>query len=425
MHHFVFSLRERLANEKDLYVYTEFRNRYAEVWATFIDEFFRNVGLYPLYELVITIYGRFNVPVHGREDQGFLMHFLELVKKAEEEHTDITSFLEYFETLQGEDLYVHITDSDAVKILTIHKAKGLEFPVVILPYLGMDIQIGSSGGEYQPSYILQQDSIGMALLRIKTKYLKFSEGLERVYAGEYKKAFLSELNSIYVALTRAQNELYGFIPKKIGNSFNCARFLIPEEQYRQGRPQAYKTQKPKDVSILEVPPASYPDWIDYLKDEFLDAGQLKNREQRLKGEVMHYTLAFVTDISGGEKEEIIQQAFRETERCFPRVDELPAYQARISELLDHPDMRRFFYCEGAEVVTEKEIVNSFGHTKRCDRLVIREGEVWIIDFKSTKDMEGCDRQQVEEYRQILEEIYPDKDISGYLIYLDSFEVEKI
>ena len=78
------------------------------------------------------------------------------MKKNEADYPDLQSFLNYFENLQGEDLYVQVTDSDAVKILTVHKAKGLEFPVVIIPFLGIDIQIGARSGEYQPSYILQQ-----------------------------------------------------------------------------------------------------------------------------------------------------------------------------------------------------------------------------------------------------------------------------
>lgn len=425
MRHFVFTLRERLAGGKDLYVYAEFRDRYTRVWTSFIDEFFRNAGLYPLYELVITIYSRFNAPALCVEDQGFLMHFLELIKKREEEHTDIASFLEYFENLQGEDLYVHVTDSDAVKILTVHKAKGLEFPAVILPYLGMDIQIGADSGAYQPSYIPRQRGAEIELLRIKTKYLNFSEELCRIYEHEYKQAFLSELNNIYVALTRPQNELYGFIPKRIGNSFNFVKFLIPEEHYCRGKPQAYEAEKPRDVSILGIPPAAYPDWIGCLKDEFLNADQLRNREQRLKGEMMHYALSFIGDLDVVDKKKAVGHAFQETELRFPQAGDLAACKTRLNELLDHQGLRRFFYCGGADVFTEREIVNAAGYTRRCDRLIIRGDEVRIVDFKSARDAEGRDRGQIMEYKEILQDIYPGRRIKGFLIYLDCLEVEEI
>jgi ATP-dependent exoDNAse (exonuclease V) beta subunit len=423
-HRFVFGLRGRLADEKGFYLYAEFRRRYEEVWTVFLDEFFRNVGLYPLYELVITIYSRFDVLSLGHDDQGFLMHFLELVKKSEEEHKDIMSFLEHFENLQGEDLYVHVSDSDAVKVLTVHKAKGLEFPVVILPCLGIDVQIGAAGGDYQPSYVSRRQDGETALLRLKTKYLKFSEELSLVYAHEYKKAFLSELNNIYVALTRPQYELYVFIPKKIGQSFNCLKFMVPEEFYRQGAPCSYEMTKSKKTAVHEIPSSVYPDWIDYLKDEFVDADRFQNREQRLKGEVTHYALSLVGNLSDGDEGGCLAAAVEETALRFPQLEGAPAVKERLAELIGRPDLKRFFYGEGV-VFNEKEMVDASGHTKRCDRLIVRQDQVWVVDFKSARALDGRDRGQVKEYQTMLRDIYPGRVIKGFLIYLDSLEVEEV
>lgn len=71
------------------------------------------------------------------------------------------------------------------------------------------------------------------------------------------------------------------------------------------------------------------------------------------------------------------------------------------------------------------MVNSYGHTKRCDRLIVMEDTAQIVDYKSSVDVQGRDREQIEEYKEILKGIYPDKVIEGYLIYFDSLEVEKI
>ena len=83
------------------------------------------------------------------------MHFLEVIKKREEDHADIASFLDYFENLPSEDQYINVIKSDAVRILTVHKSKGLEFPVVVIPFLGMDVQVGNSQ-ENQQSYVLKR-----------------------------------------------------------------------------------------------------------------------------------------------------------------------------------------------------------------------------------------------------------------------------
>lgn len=425
MHRFIFDLRERLANERNLYVYTEFRTRFPKIWETFIDEFFRNVGLYPLYELMITIYSRFHVLEHCRDAQGFLMHFLELIKKYEEEHTDVISFLEYFEQLEGEGLYVHVADSDAVKVMTIHKSKGLQFPVVVLPYLGMDVKVGSRSGDYQPSYIVQPQGDEIELLRIKQEHREFSDDLQEIYSREYKDIFLSELNSIYVAMTRSHYELYGFIPKKIGQGFNLAQFLIPEDCRIQGAQRKYEAKKKKDAPVVDIPPSKYPDWIDYLKDEFLDKDQWHHREKIRKGEVMHAILAVIGNLHGEDKQKVACRAMEEAKLQFPHLEDWGEYEAWLIKFLEHENMQRFFDCEGAEVFTEKEIINKVGHTKRCDRLIVTENEVWVVDYKSAKSDEGGYREQVEEYKEILRGIYPKRKIQGFLIYMDCCEIEEV
>ena len=100
-----FSSARRLDREGFLRVYGVSRALQRSLAGIF-RPIFGNVGLYPLYELVVSIYNRFGLLTHFPDDQGFLMHLLELIKKQEEEYSDITSFLEYFENLVGEDMYV-------------------------------------------------------------------------------------------------------------------------------------------------------------------------------------------------------------------------------------------------------------------------------------------------------------------------------
>jgi len=70
------------------------------------------------------------------------MKFLELIKSKEADYVGLGQFLSYLETASIDDLYVDATHSDSVKVLTIHKSKGLEFAVVILPFLRIDIILG-------------------------------------------------------------------------------------------------------------------------------------------------------------------------------------------------------------------------------------------------------------------------------------------
>ena len=425
MHVFIFGLRQRLKNERDMYLYTEFRKVYPSLWDQLIEPFFKNIGLYPLYELAVSLYSRFKVLDHFPTSQGFFMHFLELIKKREEEQTDVGSFLGYFDKLEGEDLFVHVTDSDAIKILTIHKSKGLEFPVVILPFLGMDVQVGAASVDNQQSYILQKSGSFIELVRLKNKYLNFSDTLYRMYAREYKKTFLSELNNIYVALTRPRNELYGFIPKRCGNSFNLARFLIPEASYERGSASVYGPGNEKRDAYWTLPCSSYQDWIGYLKDEFTDYDQLKNRKEKRKGRLIHFMLSLVENCSWDNKEKTLQRIHQEAQRSFPQDDLFNECLAKVERLLETHELRAFFYSDQAQVYTEKEIVDKEGHTRRLDRLIVYPSEVWIVDYKTARDPQFRYAQQLREYRDLVGELYPEKKSRGFLIYVEEMVGEEI
>lgn len=425
LHEFVFQVRERLEKHKDAYVYTEFRAAFPQVWQKYFDEFFSNVGLYPLYELVVSLYSRFEVLQHFAQDQGFLMHLLELIKRQEEEHSDITSFLEYFDNLAGEDLYVRVQKTDAVQITTVHKAKGLEFPVVILPCLGMDVQVGTTGEDYTPSYILRQDDNTLELLRLKSKYCQFSDELYGIYAQEYKKAFMAELNNIYVALTRAQDELYVFLPQKISNGFNLVQLLIPEEIREIGAPVAVRAAALEKRDVLQLPASQYHDWIDYLKDEFQDARTVQNRPQRLRGEVIHFMLSLIGNLDQTDAKAALALALEQAQVRFPPLKEGKEYSSLVEQLIKDKQIRPFFYGGQAQILSEKEIVDAQGHLKRLDRLIIGETDVSIVDFKSSSEGREEYIQQVHEYITIVGGMYPGKKVRGYLVYLDNIKVEEV
>ena len=427
MHRFVFRHRARFSGEKDFYIYKEFKESYPAIWNNFIEDFFKNVGLIPLYELIISIMERLDCQKNFQNSQGFLIQFLNLVKKSENDYPDISSFLSFYAELEDESVYIKTSGSEAIKVMTIHKAKGLEFPVVIIPFLEMEISVGKSNQFGENAFIFKSGKDSLELINLKKKYLKFSEELWNFYVTEYLKSFLMELNNLYVALTRAVNEMYLFIPQKAGTSFNLVNFLIPEGLAELGEQVHYPLKTTASEFILQLPSSQYQDWIQVIKEEFVESETLKDRGKILEGELIHSALAQIENLHEQQEAQVISHIIESTENHFPSLKSEDI--ARLTEILNNviqkSSLQPFFWVSDGVVFLEKSIVASNGATKRIDRLIIKKNEVWVIDYKSHRITEDLYRQQVREYMKIVQDLYRSFEIKGFLIYLDDLSIEEI
>jgi len=127
---------------------------------------------------------------------------------------DLSSFLEWWKTEGIKKSVVLPENQKAIRVLTIHKSKGLEFRVVILPFLSWNLDHKSL---YQPTLWVKPDSppfnkLGM----IPVKYKK--DLSETIFADYYKEekysSYLDNLNLLYVSMTRAKDVIYGFAPSR-------------------------------------------------------------------------------------------------------------------------------------------------------------------------------------------------------------------
>jgi ATP-dependent exoDNAse (exonuclease V) beta subunit len=404
-----------------MYLYRVFRLRFPEIWNEFFEVFFNNVGFIPLYELVISILNKFNCLRDFYEYQGFFMRLLELIKEQEEKNFSISMFLEFFDSAIDEDLYVNITESDSVKILTIHKSKGLEFGAVILPFLEMSVRV-------EPNAVIPDNS-NFRLIRLKTRYADFSPSLREIYKEEYLKSFIDKLNSIYVAMTRPKDELYIFISPKIQTGFNLASLFFPQKNLELGKKGAYKNVYDKQAPIIEIPPSECADWLNLLKEklkeEFIDERILRHRQEIQRGEVLHYILSFIGNLYNQDRNLILNQALDKVSAQYPFISDFEEYKLTVNKLLQASSLRQYFEVKVGEVYKELEIIDTFGNTKKIDRLIVKPKEAIVIDYKSSREKTPVYQEQVLEYMKIIQDIYPELGVKGLLIYLDDLSTEEI
>lgn len=433
---FQFNRRDKEKLDNSGYLYRAFRKKYSSVWDEYISEFFKSVGFISLYELIISIIDKFKIFDNFKSYQGFFMRFLELVKEQEEENPDISLFLKYLELAPESHLYVNFSDENAVKVMTIHKAKGLGFEVVIVPFLDMNIkELGTQiKGAKAPYVVHSADTSSdfdesFSLLRLDTKYARFSSNIQEIYRKEYVKTFIDELNVIYVTFTRAKSELYIFVPyssSKSTKSNNRAFFLIPKGTTTLGVQHDYN-QQAQDLSVnMPISLPKYKNWINLQKEEFANVSPLSNRVNIKQGQILHAMLAQINNLKTAKLDEVLVQIKQNITQQYDTIDSMDKYIKILKTILTTKDTKQFFYLNGdVEIYQEKEFVDLRGLTKRIDRLIISNDEVTIIDYKSSAENKQESINQVSEYKRILADIYQGKKLRAYLLYMDQVKVELV
>jgi ATP-dependent exoDNAse (exonuclease V) beta subunit len=216
-----------------------------------------------------------------------------------------------------------------------------------------------------------------------------------------------ELNSAYVALTRAIEELYIFIPARVGNTINPAQFLVPEDCLAMGTPAVRPMAHEASQAHQKIKPFVSDPWQG-LQEEFLKEPAVSINSAR-RGEFYHALLMNIGHINEKNFEEVIDKL---------QVGEDLTILTDIRNFINRQDVRPFFYLpDGSQVFCEKEFVNAYGDTKRIDRLIVFEDKVWVVDYKLSPESKEQHQKQMDGYIELIKQFYPNHKISGHVLYL--------
>src|SRR5690606_3376230 len=166
---------------------------------------FRDCRKRSLYEAVETIIDAF---IKDKRNQSYVQYFLDLVlEKDVRSQSSIADFLEYWDSNGSRFSIPSPEGNDAVRIMTIHKSKGLEFPVVIFPFAEEDY---SRAPRSKMWLELDDDTLGFqkALIDSKNEVSEYGERAAELYFLKSQEELLDNINILYVALTRAEEQLY-------------------------------------------------------------------------------------------------------------------------------------------------------------------------------------------------------------------------
>lgn len=353
------------------------------------------------------------------------------------ETNDIPAFLEWWEN-EGHKRSVSSTgQSDAMQLMTIHKSKGLQFRVVVLPFISWIFK-----HEVSPVLWIHSDhrllnKMGAVPVKMKKDFL--DTYFKDFYLDEEGRAAVDKLNLLYVAFTRARECLYGnLIINNKGKSAGVYLFDIfsDEQLTKQLDYTQYLDSNTGTFSFGKIPamtrneaPGSDDPVIGYplvLNDKRLRlklhsksffAGKTDQMEdRRYYGLLMHEILSSVktkNDVDDAVKAYLTKGIIGQ--------DDYRNIKAKIYSALDQEDVKEWF-SEGVRVRSEKDILIPGGAIRRPDRIIFKNEKIIIVDFKFGNELPGH-KMQVEEYKIILEEMGYDK-VEAFLWYVDLSKVIK-
>ncbi|MDQ3392760.1 MAG: UvrD-helicase domain-containing protein [Bacteroidota bacterium] len=417
-------------------------------------EYLVRLPLYELVEELINIFGLTAISgeiTYIQSLQDMVLNFMQ------EEKSDINSFLEYWDD-RGHSVSVSISDKlDAAKIITIHKSKGLQFKNVIVPFCDWKTDHNT-----RFTQILWCDSNISPFNDIRYLPLNYSKDLEqtiyqKAFFEEMVKAQLDYLNILYVAFTRAEESLYAFGEKpnieKGPVKVKCMSSLLyyifshgfledkvqiksKEEQVFSNLNHFWKTEQavfelgdpdfkcktePGMGKVISKNIGSYisEPWRNRLSiktrtREFFSTESIKKINY---GNLMHKVLSRIK--TSAQVEGVLNDLYFKGEID---QEDFNILLEQINGIMMNPVVHAWF-TDVWEVKTEAPVLPNTGDIKRFDRVMIKENEAIVVDFKSGKPFESH-KQQIFDYALLLKEMNYNP-VQGYLVYLASGVVEKV
>ena len=401
----------------------------------------------PLYELVESIYRIFEISRLTGQD-AYVFSLFDSVLAYMDEHTScITDFLTYWDDSLSEKA-IPSDSGNGLRVLTIHKSKGLQYHTVILPYCHWAIEKDRLSDLLwcEPK---ETPYDFLPLVPVSTR----SSMNDSVYADDYKEEHLQRrienLNLLYVAFTRAEKNLFVLgkgtlcpedkmsdTGRLVANTLSLmgmgedGRFSFGEliADTEKGKIAAGKNRLEIMPEEREVRFCSNPIKVEFCQSngsrEFTDTvdGDNKQDDYIRQGNLLHSLFSYINTPSD------VESALLRFEQqgLIGNRQSITSLRKMIERGLRNPHVERWFSGEGRifrECTLIKRGSDGKALVRRPDRVIDFGNEVAVVDFKFGRERAEY-RLQVAEYLSLLKEMGYE-NVKGYLWYVYTDVVEEI
>jgi ATP-dependent exoDNAse (exonuclease V) beta subunit len=412
-------------------------NKIAE-WEKYKENLFNNAQL-PLYELVESLINMLPIDFNNQNSY-YLQTFLGTVHDfVNQENADLGFFLDYWDKKKDKLTISIPEDEDSIRVLTIHKAKGLEFKAVVMPFFAFEIN-----KSHTSNYLwVKPKSEPFNYLNIvpvkEKKELKYSHFAQE-YLTEIMHQYIDNLNIAYVAFTRAKETLSVFANiskhenKKIATVADLLFYFLLDKQlltshtegeffYQLGEIAITENEneklKKRTETNLEFTTLKWNPLRDRM-DFHLDSADYINDNKTSDilnyGKIMHRIFEKIITIND------IDKALNELKHNgIISTSEQPILKNFILEKINNPVTKDWFNGK-YKIKTEAQIIAQ--NNKRPDRVMFNNDEVIVIDYKFGSLKLPEHQKQIKDYIKLLKTMKY-KNIKGYLWYMSLNEVLEI
>ncbi|MCH5176671.1 MAG: UvrD-helicase domain-containing protein [Prevotellaceae bacterium] len=388
----------------------------------------------PLYELAERLFDMFSLKRFDGEAAYLFTFFDKLTEWTDTTANTLTAFLTYWdETLHTKT--IPNAESEGVQVMTIHKSKGLEFHTVIVPFCEWRLDGRNDNLLWCPP--TEEPFTELPLVPLEYSDLGKSI-LTDAYADELLKNYVDNLNLLYVAFTRARQNLI-VMSGKAGKD-SLVSFLLTEAvgtEYTEGTLVPSQTRRQTQTeNVLQRAPE--PMMVTLTSNSAMPAFRQSNKSRQFvaqadneaddpntylqQGQLFHYLLSQIN--SPDEAEQALRQM--QQEGLFPS-DEVRNEVERMVELAFQTEGAREWFDPHWEAMNECSILTTDkeGTMQECrpDRVITDGTRTIVIDYKTGKPSSDH-AKQVCRYVDLLTQMgYT--NVEGYLWYIRQQNIVKI
>lgn len=434
VHSRALDLNTILLNDLDSYLPAEFSTRSKEL------------ALMPLYELIEELFVLFEMEKIEQQDAYLLSFYDKVVEYLQNNSSEPEGFISYWEDKLCSKT-IPSGEIDGIRIMSIHKSKGLEFHTVLLPFCDWKLENETNN---QLVWCIPPMAPFNNLDIVPINYSKSMAA--SIYMADYEherlQLWVDNLNLLYVAFTRAGKNL--IVWGKKGSSSTVSELLsaaICKMEKSEGiewdEDQLYEfgklcssenAQKKVSKNILLKQPTALPVHIESHRHQ-VEFRQSNRSADFIKGE--DFDENDTKYINQGQLLHTLFSAIETSKDIAPAIDRLlfegviadSKAEEQIRKLteraLSNPKVEDWYngsyrlFNECAILYKEEDVLQ----VRRPDRVMMNDDEVIVVDFKFGKRNRKYN-EQVQGYIALLSEMGY-KNIYGYLWYVYDNELERI